>query len=121
MVRPKRGEVYWAHLDPALGREQKGLRPALVVSDTRLSQSGLVFQMPLTTGAQGLGPPLAVDIGLFEGKPAKVLVLQARSISVTRLAGRIGELDVETVERCLDALLQCCGRKPARKVAQNDG
>ena len=32
MARILRGEIYWADLDPAKGREQAGQRPVLILS-----------------------------------------------------------------------------------------
>src|ERR1041384_3988903 len=33
--RPKRGEVYWVNLDPVVGAEQGGRRPALILQNDR--------------------------------------------------------------------------------------
>jgi mRNA-degrading endonuclease toxin of MazEF toxin-antitoxin module len=38
---PRRGEIYEVNFNPAKGREQKGLRPCLVVSGDGLNRSGL--------------------------------------------------------------------------------
>ena len=34
---PSAGDIYWVEFDPALGTEQKGRRPALVISNERLN------------------------------------------------------------------------------------
>jgi mRNA interferase MazF len=53
MERPKplRGEVWMFDLDPKRGREQKGVRPCLVVSTDALNRSdfGTVIICPITT------------------------------------------------------------------------
>jgi len=53
MERPKplRGEIWRFELDPKKGREQKGVRPCLVVSTDALNRSdfGTVILCPITT------------------------------------------------------------------------
>jgi mRNA interferase MazF len=49
--KPQRWEIWEVNLDPAKGREQKGVRPCLVISTDALNQSnfGTVIVCPLTT------------------------------------------------------------------------
>ena len=49
--KPLRGEVWMFDLDPKKGREQKGVRPCLVVSTDALNRSdfGTVIICPITT------------------------------------------------------------------------
>lgn len=121
MSVPKRGECYWANLNPTVGHEQAGLRPVLVVSDDRYNvRSRMVQAVPLTSRDK-LQPPLALDLGTVGGKQAFALPAQMRALSATRLGRLIEAGRVADVERCLDAFLQICGRRPplARK-ADND-
>lgn len=50
-AEPSRGDVWSLNLDPALGREQSGTRPALVVSVDRFNHgpAGLVVVLPITS------------------------------------------------------------------------
>jgi mRNA interferase MazF len=49
-VRIDRGDVVWADMAPTVGREQRGHRPYLVLSDDRLhSRRQVVIAVPLTT------------------------------------------------------------------------
>lgn len=50
MRTPVRGDIWFASLDPMLGREQQGLRPLLVVSPQALNQFGLCVVCPITQG-----------------------------------------------------------------------
>ena len=89
MVR--RGEVYWVNLDPTVGTEINKTRPALVVSPDDLNQAlPRVIVAPLTSKGQPLGcrPEL-----VFEGKPARILLDQLRSVDKARLLGRLGTID----------------------------
>jgi mRNA interferase MazF len=53
---PLRGEIWYARLDPIVGREQGGERPCLVFSDDRFNQSraDLVIVVPLTRTERGI-------------------------------------------------------------------
>ena len=49
--KPLRGEIWMFDLDPKKGREQKGVRPCLVISTDALNRSdfGTVIICPITT------------------------------------------------------------------------
>ena len=60
MARILRGEVYWADLNPARGREQAGLRPVLILShDLFNRKSETVIAMAITSQPQKAGFPLS--------------------------------------------------------------
>jgi mRNA interferase MazF len=54
--RPLRGEIWLFDLDPKKGREQKGVRPCLIVSTDALNRSdfGTVILCPITTTSRPL-------------------------------------------------------------------
>ena len=83
-LRPS--EVYWLESE-AKGHEQRGRRPVLVVTDTRLTSLGLAWVVPLTTTDRGW--PLHVRVHV--GDDVSVAVCeQLRSVSVERLSRMIG-------------------------------
>jgi mRNA interferase MazF len=87
----RRGEVYWVNLDPTVGTEIRKTRPALVVSpDDMNAVLPRVIVAPITSKGQPLGcrPELT-----FQGRPARILLDQIRSLDKRRLAGRMGEID----------------------------
>jgi len=87
----KRGEVYWVNLDPTVGTEIKKTRPALVVSPDDLnSVLPRVIIVPLTSKGQSLGCRPEVN---FDGRPARILLDQIRSVDKRRLLGKMGEID----------------------------
>lgn len=49
--QPRRSELWWVNFSPTRGREQRGDRPAFVLSDDRFNEgpAGLVISIPLTT------------------------------------------------------------------------
>jgi mRNA interferase MazF len=93
---PRRGEVYWVELDPALGTEIRKTRPAVVISNDSLNRYGSrVVVLPVTSNVDSLFPGEArVEI---RGNPARVLGDQLRSIDKSRLKSRIGTLSRDEV------------------------
>ena len=106
MARVLRGDVLWAELDPSRGREQKGLRPVLVIShDVFNERSGTVIAMAITSQSQKAGFPLTVELtGNTLPKRSWVKVSQIRTLSVGRLRRRIGRLSPEEMLRVVEGL-----------------
>jgi mRNA interferase MazF len=106
MARILRGDVFWADLDPAQGREQTGRRPVLVIShDIFNERSGTVIAMAITSQPQTAGFPLTVE--LTGGKLPKrswVKVGQIRTLSVQRFGKRIGRISPEELLRVVEGL-----------------
>lgn len=106
---PRRGDIYWVALDPALGTEIRKTRPAVVISNDSLNRYGSrVIVLPVTSNVDSLFPgEVRVEI---RGNPARVLGDQLRSIDKSRLKSRIGTLsrdellDVEQAVRITLAL-----------------
>ena len=87
----KRGEVYWVNLDPTVGTEIKKTRPCLIVSPDDLNAIlPRVMIAPLTSKGQKLGCRPEVN---FNGKNARILLDQLRTIDKQRLLGKIGEIE----------------------------
>jgi mRNA interferase MazF len=88
----RRGEVYWVNLDPTVGTEIKKSRPALVVSPDDMNvMLPRVIVAPITSKGQPLGcrPEVVLD-----GKSARILLDQVRSVDKKRLAGKLGEIEL---------------------------
>lgn len=99
---PVRGEVWTAWLDPAVGHEQGGRRPVLVVSSDPFNAlpHGLVIAAPLTTTNRHL--PTHVEISALEAglsSDSVIMCDQVRAISVERLKKRLGAVEYETLAR----------------------
>ncbi|MDP3988792.1 MAG: endoribonuclease MazF [bacterium] len=76
---PDRGDIIWITLDPARGREQKGRRPALVLSPKNYNRkTDLLFACPITSHCRGYPFEVEVDIAGIDGV---ILVDQARCIA----------------------------------------
>ena len=51
---PNRGDIVWLDFDPVRGHEQRGRRPALIISSEKYnSKSGLALACPITSHIKG--------------------------------------------------------------------
>lgn len=91
----RRGDVFWANLDPTIGVEIKKTRPVIVMSNDVINfHSRLVIVVPLTTNVARLSPS-HVLISHGEGglnQDSKALTEQIRAMDKQRLTGKIGAL-----------------------------
>jgi mRNA interferase MazF len=107
MAEPLRGEIWHVNLDPTKGREQRGVRPALVVSHNSFNRGAaeLVVVVPLTSTFRGI--PLHVKIDPPEGgvkNTSYAKIEDVRSVSKERLAKRWGSVSAATLAAVADRL-----------------
>ena len=96
--------IYWANLNPSIGREQAGHRPVLVVSNDIENQMDIVSVIPLTScKAKRKIYPNEVLIVLND-KEAILLCHQIRSISKNRIEGKISALEENIQAKVIDVL-----------------
>ena len=105
---PRRGEVWWVALDPALGTEIKKTRPAIVVSNDSCNAHGSrVVVVPVTSNVESLYPGEArVRV---RGSVARALGDQIRSIDKQRLVSRVAVLtdaELDAVDEALRITLE---------------
>jgi mRNA interferase MazF len=99
-LRP--GSVVWVQLDPTIGREQKGSRPAVVVASRGYIRvvPDLVIIVPATTRDRGW--PHHVRLAgrqLSLPKPSWAMTEQPRAISRQRVSGDAGAVDGECLQQ----------------------
>ncbi|CUS38666.1 type II toxin-antitoxin system PemK/MazF family toxin [Candidatus Nitrospira nitrificans] len=99
----RRGDVYWVVLDPTVGSEVKKTRPAVIVSNNSCNTFGSrVVVVPLTSNVDSLYPGEAMVV--VDGKPARVLGDQIRSLDKSRLRSRIDTLSHDELAAVEDAV-----------------
>ena len=104
---PRKGDFISVTFDPQSGHEQKGRRPALVVSNTLFNeQTGLAIVCPLTTTHRGYPFHVAVlgnpDVKGF------VMVEQVTSIDYhARQAKSLGKASEDLLDEVLSILDAC--------------
>jgi mRNA interferase MazF len=96
----KRGEIWKVHLDPTVGHEQAGTRPALVLSveEFNASRADLIVVLPVTSKARAL--PSRVRVAPPEGglsRESWVICEQPRTISKSRFRKRMGVISGATL------------------------
>ena len=91
---PRRGEVWWADLDPVVGHELgRKIRPVLIVSIDAMNQGPAekVIVVPSTTQSRGTASEVPLVVRTAGGPRASYLCCEdVRSISIQRLQGQFG-------------------------------
>lgn len=110
----KRGEIYYADLDPTVGSEQNGFRPILIIqNDIGNQYSPTTVVVPITSKVgKKSNQPTHVPVfcaGLSMNSVA--LLEQIRTLDMRRLKSKIGELDEEQMRKIEKALLISVGMK----------
>ena len=107
MSRASRGEIWLVGLDPTKGREQAGMRPALIISVDIFNHGAadLVVAIPVTSKAKGI--PLHIKVDPPEGglsMTSYVKCEDVRSISTSRLVKKLGNVTNSTIDGVEDRL-----------------
>lgn len=92
-----RGEVWLVDLNPVIGHEQAGTRPALVVSDDLFNHSlaEMVIVVPITSKYKGIPTHVELDSDFLPRK-SYLKTEDIRAISSKRLIKKLGNVD-ETI------------------------
>lgn len=91
----KRGDIYYADLNPVSGSEQGGNRPVVVVQNNiGNTHSPTVIVVPITSSRQKSRLPTHVDISSSYGLEADSVILteQIRTIDRSRIQEYIGHI-----------------------------
>ena len=111
MARILRGEVRWADLNPARGREQAGLRPILILShDVFNERSGTVIAMAITSQPQRAGFPLTLELKSAElPKRSWLKISQVRTLATERIGKKISHVAPEELAQAIEGLNEIIG------------
>jgi mRNA interferase MazF len=107
MAGPARGEIWMVNLDPVVGREQAGARPALILSIDGFNDGPADLVIVAPTTKQDKKIPYHVRVQPPEGGVSLVSFIKTedpRSISKARLIRRLGKVESGTMDRVLDRL-----------------
>ena len=112
MSAPARGEIWDANFGQTTGREQAGMRPALIISVDLFNQSGaeLVIAVPITTKAKGIRSHVPIrppEGGL--SRPSFAKCEDVRPVSTRRLLKRRGRVMAATLLAVEDRLRMLMG------------
>jgi mRNA interferase MazF len=108
----KRGDVYYADLDPVVGSEQNGHRPIVVIQNDIGNKHSTTTIAAIVTSSQKKNLPThvhVVDEGSGLSNDSIVMLEQIRTIDKQRLGSMIGHVSDETMELIEDAALCSLG------------
>lgn len=104
----KRGEIYFAQLNPVVGSEQGGIRPVLVVqNDVGNQYSPTTIVLAITSQINKAKLPTHVELKAHTygmERDSVILTEQIRTVDKTRLKQRIAVLDEATMTKVNEAL-----------------
>lgn len=111
VLKIRRGDIWWANLDPTQGREQSGRRPILILSQGVFNdRSGTVIAVAITSQEPTAGFPLTLELsGTTLPKRSWVKISQIRTLSVLRLDTSIGEASPEELQAVIEGLYEIIG------------
>ena len=101
----KKGEIWFVEIPGSNGREQRGVRPAVLISEV---EGDTIIAVPFTSNLRALKYPHTLEINPSEGNGLKTisvaLVFQLRAMDIMRLSNKIGDLE-EAQMNGIDRLL----------------
>ncbi|PVW17298.1 type II toxin-antitoxin system PemK/MazF family toxin [Marixanthomonas spongiae] len=103
----KQGDIYEVYLDPTLGSEQSGRRPAVIFSGNLVNELvNTVIVCPLTSKLKRYKGNLIVEPTKENGlsKTSEVMTIHIRSISKERILKKYGKLTEAEFEQIVESL-----------------
>jgi mRNA interferase MazF len=118
-----RGEIYYAELDPAIGSEQAGNRPVLVLQNNIGNfYSPTVIIAPITSKRKMWLPTHHLLVGAEGLESASIVLLeQIRTIDKQRLGRFVGALDRREMSGVDDALAVSVGLRQYEDGGRTEG
>ena len=103
-----RGEIYYADLSPVVGSEQGGIRPVLIIQNNIGNRySPTVIAAAITSQQDKTKLPTHISVAADSSglqKNSIVLLEQVRTLDKRRLKEKMGDLDLESMNRVDHAL-----------------
>jgi mRNA interferase MazF len=111
----RRGDIFYANLNPVLGSEQGGLRPVLIIqNDIGNMYSPTTVVAAITSKIKRAKLPTHIEISAVRyhlEKDSVILLEQVRTIDKQRLKEKIARLDEETMAKVNEAIAISLGLK----------
>jgi mRNA interferase MazF len=107
-----RGGIYWASLNPTIGREQAGTRPVLVASINSFNTNGkCAIAFPITSKPPKVVYPLVYELPPdLLPKPSWVKISRIRTLDSERLKDFLKSVTEEDLEQILSGFDRLVGR-----------
>ncbi len=102
----KRGDIFYADLNPVIGSEQGGVRPVLIVqNDVGNRHSPTVIVVPISSAEKSKLPVYIKIRGSGLPKDSTILAEQIRTLDRCRIGRYVGSLDSE-IMRNIDKIIK---------------
>ena len=102
----KRGDIWLIELPFREGKEQRGVRPGIILAD---STAGMIVTIPITSHQEALRFPHTIKIKKSSvnnlDKDSVVLLFQIQSLDKKRFIHKLGDLEGEMMDH-IDAHLK---------------
>lgn len=100
---PERGDIVWIDFNPQLGHEQKGRRPAIIISHKSYNQKvGLALFCPIKSKVKNYSFEVNIEIDQIKGA---ILSDQIKSLDwTTRDIAFIGKSSKEIIESVIERI-----------------
>ena len=110
----KRGDVFFANLEPVVGSEQGGCRPVVILqNDIGNYYSHTTIVAAFTKRLKNMWLPTHIKVDNYGLKDGSVALLeQIRTIDIDRLERRVGKLseeDMKNIDRAINISLGIYG------------
>ena len=122
----RRGEIYYADLNPVIGHEQGGTRPVLVLQNNVSNRFCPTLIVAQVTSKICKKPSLPTHVVLKDIKgldPSLILLEQIRTIDkcrIHRFVGRLTRRQMAEIDTALRASLSLSGPHKAKKCREID-
>ena len=100
-------DIYWANLNPARGREQKGRRPVVIISGNAMNDNlGVFIVCPISAKIKNYVGCLKLVKNKINNLSAdsEILIFQIRAIAKERLTKKIGEITDQELQEVINLL-----------------
>lgn len=100
-----RGEIWMIDLNPVVGHEQAGVRPALVISDNLFNHgfAEMVIVLPITSKKKGIPSHVELEAGILK-MASYIKTEDIRSVSTKRLIKKVAEVETKVISQVEERL-----------------
>jgi mRNA interferase MazF len=112
MGKIKQRDIVLINFSPAKDFEQKGIRPAIVISGDAFHNSNLVIVCPLTSTIKNYKGNLLISPSQINGlkEKSEVMISQIRAVSTSRINKVFGQISDAELRQILEGFDLLCNR-----------
>ena len=100
-------DIYWADLDPAKGKEQRGKRPAVIISGNAMNKNlGIFIICPISSKIKNYAGCVKIAKNKINklNEDSEIITFQIRTIAKERMIKKIGEITNEQLTEIFNSL-----------------